>query len=251
MRILLTNDDGINAMGLRALHRALTQAGHDVLTVAPASEQSGVSSAMTLHTPLRFHHVIEDDFTGYAVGGTPVDCVKLAIHELCTERPDLVISGINAGNNAGVDVFYSGTVGAAMEAAFLNYPSLAVSRRPFAGDDPAGYAEQTAALVARIPWASLPPHRVLNLNFPPCPPARVRGLRLCGLSMVMWRTHYEERKDPRNRSYWWLADVMPAPEAETAGSDFALLAQHYATLTPLQLDLTDHALMRQLEEFQW
>lgn len=247
MRILLTNDDGLHAMGLRALYHALTCAGHEVLAVAPATEQSGVSSALTLHDPLRFREVRDDDFTGIAVSGTPVDCVKLAIHHLCASPPDLVVSGMNAGSNAGVDVFYSGTVAAAVEAAFLGYPAFAVSRRMFAGDDPTGYAEKAVDILNRLPWADMPPRRVLNLNFPACPVTRMRGLRLADLSMLMWRGRYEERKDPREHSYWWLTDSMPSFD-QNSETDFALLAEGYATLTPMQLDLTDRELMERLKD---
>lgn len=223
VHILLTNDDGINAVGLRALHETFTAHGHTVTVVAPETEQSGVSSSVTIHAPLRFRTVYDGDFSGVSLAGTPVDCVKFAVTTLCSTPPDLVVSGLNAGNNAGVDVFYSGTVAAAVEAAFLDLPALAVSRRMFANDDPLGYAEKTACIVDQIDWQSVPKKRLLNLNYPACSPAQVKGLRVCGLSMLMWRTEYVERKDPRDRPYWWLSDAMPTPAGDASSTDFALL----------------------------
>ena len=255
MRILLTNDDGINAIGLRALAAALAGAGHAVTVVAPSSEQSGVSSCLTLHSPLRVTEVDEDNaygksanerLKGFTVSGTPVDCVKLGVTTLLEESPDLVVSGINAGFNIGMDVFYSGTAAAAMEAAWLGYPGLAVSRGLHPGDDPAGCARITAELIERIDWANLPPQRALNLNFPRLAPQEAKGPRVCPISMSPWTACYERREDPRGRPYWWIAGVMSRPDAEPE-TDCALVMQGWITLSALHVDINDAALNARLE----
>lgn len=247
MRILLTNDDGIHADGLRAMYHALVQAGHEVYAFAPETEQSGVSGAITFHMPLRVREIRDGAFTGHSVSGTPVDCVKLALTTLLPARPELVVSGINAGSNLGGDVYYSGTLGAAVEGAFLGLPALAVSRRMQGRSEPGfeSVAQHAADFIGRIAWAALPPKRVLNLNFPACPVHEARGLRLCPLSLTTWDDAYLRREDPRGRPYWWLHGELP-PSSPTPRTDSELVREGWITLTPLQLDLTDAGLMTRL-----
>jgi 5'-nucleotidase len=166
MNILLANDDGIQAVGLRALYHALVEAGHEVHVVAPVTEQSAVGHAVTLSMPVRVKEFREDGFYGRGVYGTPVDCVKLGLSTLLDEKPDLVLSGINAGANVGVDILYSGTVSAATEGALMEIPSMAVSMDNFNPVDLSGQARYTADLLPRIPWEKLPRKCVINLNFP-------------------------------------------------------------------------------------
>lgn len=253
MRILLTNDDGIHAGGLRTLFHTLVRDGHEVLAVAPETEQSGVSSSITLRQPLRVREVRDGAFHGQGVGGTPVDCVKLAITSLLHPRPDLVVSGVNAGSNLGTDVLYSGTVGAAVEAALLGVPALAVSRRMthdgelVEHDEQEAAATYTARFISRFDWTTLPSPRVLNLNFPAAV-TQARGLRVCPLSSFTWADSYVRREDPRGRPYWWLDGTLP-PLGTAPVTDSELVREGWVTLTPLRLDLTDAALTRELACF--
>lgn len=247
MDILLTNDDGINAVGLRALYRAFRDAGHTVRVVAPVTEQSAVGHAITLFSPLRVVEVQEVGFEGLGVVGTPADCVKLAVHHVLVRRPDLVVSGINAGANVGVDVLYSGTVSAATEGALAGIRALAVSVDDFRPRDLSAQAVCTAAFVEDFPWASLPPLTVLNLNFPAGPLPYPPYIEVCPQTSVTYRDWYIERADPRGRPYYWLGGVIPE-ELVQSGTDRALLSQGCITLTPLTFDLTHWAFLNVLRD---
>lgn len=239
MDVLLTNDDGIRAPGLRALYAALREAGHTVHVVAPMRQQSGVGHSLTVFDPLRAEHIEEGDFAGTGLYGTPTDCVKLALACLLPRRPDLVMSGINAGANVGPDILYSGTVGAATEAAHEALPTLAVScdvASPH--DDLLPQARHAVALAARIDWSWLAPRRVVNVNYPRCPLHEARGVRVCPQTGAVWKNAYLERKDPRGEPYWWLVGEIP-PQTINAGSDKDLLNRGYITVTPLRFDFTD------------
>lgn len=246
MDVLLTNDDGIFARGLRALHTALVRAGHTVHTVAPMYQQSGVGHSLTVFEPLRTKDIRDGEFRGTAVYGTPTDCVKLGLGCLVPQRPDLVIAGINHGPNSGPDIFYSGTVGAAAEAAHDRVASMAVSHGGF---ESAGELEKAArhavALAERIDWHGLPPGRVVNVNYPACGFAELQGVSVCRQSGAVWRNIYSERKDPRGASYWWLEGDIP-PESIEPGSDRDMLARGYVTITPLCFEYTDGQSVRLL-----
>ncbi|MBN2140072.1 MAG: 5'/3'-nucleotidase SurE [Desulfovibrionaceae bacterium] len=240
MDILLTNDDGIQALGLRALYRALTRAGHRVHVVAPVTEQSAVGHAVTMSLPLRVREFSESDFFGLGVSGTPADCVKLGLTTLLDQPPDLVVSGINSGANVGVDILYSGTVSAATEGALMSVPALAVSVDDFKPRDLSGQAEYCAGLIPGIPWAEVPEKTILNLNFPSCPVAQAGPLVVCPHTRVSYRDWYVERLDPRGNPYYWLEGVIP-PDRISPGKDRALLSQGHVTLTPLRFDFNDQA----------
>lgn len=246
MRILLTNDDGIQAHGLRVLFKVFKEAGHEVHCVAPVTEQSAVGHAVTIAMPLRVKEFKENGFRGHGVYGTPVDCVKLALSALLPDKPDLVVSGINAGANVGVDLLYSGTVSAATEGAFMGFPALAVSYDDF---NHAGLTDEHGRYVVdmaeRLPLRNLPHKCVLNLNFPPKPMAECKELRICRHTSAMWEDWYDERKDPRGRPYYWLTGVIP-PEKVSADTDRALLTAGHVTLTPLRFDFTDYELITSL-----
>lgn len=238
MRILLTNDDGIQALGLRALYRAMIQAGHEVFVVAPVQEQSAVGHAITFLTPLRAVEFKEDGFRGLGVTGTPADCVKLGLTTLIKPAPDLVLSGINKGANVGVDIVYSGTVSAATEGVLMGTPSMAVSVDDFQPTDLGDQAAYAASLLPRIPWDAIPDKTLLNLNFPPGIFSNCKGLKVCPHTKAAYKDWYEERKDPRGRPYYWLDGSIP-PENIRPGTDRALLTEGWATLTPLRFDFND------------
>lgn len=245
MKILLTNDDGIQAVGLRSLYHALKRAGHEVHVVAPVTEMSAVGHAVTLAAPLRVKTFTENGFSGQAVSGTPADCVKLGLTTLLPSAPDLVVSGINAGANVGVDILYSGTVSAATEGALMGFPALAVSFDGFSPSDLSAQGDSTASFIAKVDWAGLPGHCVLNLNFPDRPLAEIKGLKVCPQTRAAYEDWYEERTDPRGAKYYWLTGVIP-PERVLAGQDRALLTEGFMTLTPLRFDFTDHETMERL-----
>ncbi len=238
MIIALTNDDGVQAAGLRALYKVLLEQGHAVRVVAPVTEQSAVGHAITIRDPLRIRHFSENGFAGIGVFGTPADCVKLGLSQLLEEKPDLVISGINAGANVGPDIMYSGTVAAAREAASMGFPALAVSYDSFITGDMTEHARFAVALMQRIPWGDVPERRVLNLNLPKGPMSDCKGLRLCPQTSAVWRDWYHKRTDPRGAPYWWLDGTIP-PDLVAPGTDRALLTEGWATLTPLRFDFTD------------
>ncbi|MCA9237446.1 MAG: 5'/3'-nucleotidase SurE [Planctomycetales bacterium] len=237
MHILLTNDDGIYAPGLAALERALQSLG-TVTVVAPLAEQSGVGHAITYLTPLMCREVYDGDRRrGWAVEGSPADCVKLAVARLCPERPDLVVSGINSGQNAGINVLYSGTVAAAIEGAFFGITSIAVSLEY---DEQARYDEAAAVaagLIRQILDQKDPDPQLYNLNIPTAAleaPAEVCVAPMC---VVPWGEQYETRRDPRGRLYYWATGKQPTPP-EDKDTDLSLLREGKITITPLAFDMT-------------
>ena len=238
MIIALTNDDGIQAPGLRAMYSALTGAGHTVHCVAPVTEQSAVGHAVTLSMPLRIKEFKENGFRGKGVYGTPVDCVKLGLTSLIDEKIDLVISGINAGANVGPDILYSGTVSAATEGASMGYPSMAVSFDNFRPEDLSQQAEFAVQLAENLPWPALPRRCVVNVNFPNLSMDETKGLRICPQTSATWKDHYVHNEDPRGGSYWWLDGEIPKEDV-AMGTDRDLLSEGYVTLTPLKFDFTD------------
>lgn len=246
MRVLLTNDDGIQAPGLRSLYEALARAGHEVHVVAPAAEQSAVGHALTFLTPIRADRFRQDGFEGYAVTGTPVDCVKLGVSTLMDEPPDIVVSGINKGANVGVDIVYSGTVSAATEGALMNISALSVSMDDFTPRPLDEQAEYAVALMGEVPWESIPPKTLLNLNFPNRPLSEALEMRCCEHTRVPYRDWYVERKDPRGRPYYWLEGEIP-PGMINPERDRALLTKGHITLTPLTFEFTDRTTLELLE----
>lgn len=238
MKILLTNDDGIQAVGLRSLHKALVAAGHEVHVYAPVAEQSAVGHAVTIAMPLRVKEFREEGFLGFGVSGTPADCVKLALTTFFETPPDVVVSGINAGANVGVDILYSGTVAAATEAALMGARSLAVSYDGFLPVNLADQASYAASLLTRIPWRQLPGRTVMNLNFPDMAMDQVKGLKVCAHTDAMYHDWFEKRSDPRGHPYYWLTGEIPREKVDPA-TDRALLWQGYVTLTPLRFHFTD------------
>ena len=245
MDILLTNDDGIRAVGLRALYGALTHAGHRVHVAAPMTEQSAVGHSVTLFSPLRVKEVEEKGFSGLGISGTPADCVKLALSHLLPRRPDVIVSGINAGANVGVDVLYSGTVSAATEGALAGIPAMAVSVDDFHPEELSAQAEYATRLLNEEFWGAFPRHCVLNLNFPAGRLDQAKGLKVCRQTGSTYRDWYDERKDPRGNPYFWLCGVIPE-ENVAPDTDRGCLSDGYITVTPLPFDLTHAAYLETL-----
>ena len=248
MRILLTNDDGIYAPGLRALRSELLALGQ-VTVVAPASEQSAVGHSITLLTPLIVQEVRDEQngFLGWAVEGKPADCVKVALLELLPDPPDLVVSGLNAGSNAGINVLYSGTVAAAIEAAFFNQVSFAVSLE-YTKPGPLDFPR--AAAIGRRVIEQILSHRptpgtLFNINIPSLDRGPVRGVRVVPQNVVPYRETLDRRVDPRGRVYFWTNADLSCPDPHP-DSDVSALAEGYVTVTPLQFNLTHAALLEEM-----
>lgn len=251
MRILLTNDDGVYAPGLAAFYRALAT-DHEVCVVAPQTVQSAGAHSITIRHPLVCQPLrVRREFDAVAVEGTPADCVKLALNVLLTPKPDLVVSGINAGQNTGIHVIYSGTVAAAIEAGIMGLPAVAVSLQFSEQMDferSAGIARQIIDHLERR--GQLLPGRVFNLNIPELGPGRPRGLRIAPQSTRAMSEAMEKRTDPNGREYYWLnGDFANLADDDT--TDRSALRDGYACLTPLQFDLTDRATLEQMRDWTW
>ena len=247
MRILLTNDDGVYAPGLAALEQQLRHLG-EVIVIAPATEQSGVSHSITFLTPLTCKSIHRDGrHWAWAVEGSPADCVKLAICELLKDNPvDLVVSGINSGLNAGINVLYSGTVAAAIEGVFFGTTSVAVSLEY---DEDADF--QTAAVIARnairgIIKQPAAEGKLFNLNIPTAATESPKEVKVVPMGLDQYGRSYEKRQDPGGRDYYWALWSEPEnPPAESA--DVTELRKGNVTLTPLKFDLTEKALVEEMK----
>ena len=253
MLILLTNDDGIRHPGLVAMYRELIKLG-EVHVVAPETVQSATGHGVTISTPLLTDRVtVEDTFTGIAVDGRPADCVKLAVAKLLPRQPDLVISGINSGANVGINVIYSGTVAAAIEAAFLGLPSIALSlylRKEVITDYKVA-AKRAMGVIEQILAAGLTAGQTVSVNLPAVPadqqPAGIKVVRQC---VRPWVDNYEKRQDPRGRDYYWNSSIFTLRSTDE-DTDVAALRDQYITVTPLQFDLTSYAMMRDWGSREW
>ncbi len=241
MRILLTNDDGVRAPGLKVLENIARQFSDDVWTVAPTEEQSGAGHSLTLTRPLRLRKLGERRF---CVTGTPTDAVMMAIAWILKdEPPDLLLSGVNRGANLGEDVSYSGTVSAAMEGALAGIPSIALSQsyaKEGMGDTvPFAAAEAWADEVLRpLIGAPMAPRTLVNVNFPALPPDEVRGVRVVRQGLRDYgRLRIDQRTDPRGYHYYWFG-LRPMPHTPGHATDLEALADGFVSVTPLHLDLT-------------
>ncbi len=246
MKMLVTNDDGIAAPGIKALAEALKELG-DVTVVAPDRERSAVGHSLTLHSPLR---VFELRDGWYAVDGTPTDCVNMGIHSLLPYKPDLVVSGINHGGNMGDDITYSGTVAAAMEANLMGIPALAVSLATFGPTGHFSDAARVAVHVVReILRQGLPTDTFLNLNVPNLPYGDIKPIRITRQGKRSFVGKIVDKTDPRGRKYYWIGSEEPS-FLDDEGTDFNAVGNGHASITPLHLDLTNHRAMETLKQWQ-
>lgn len=241
MKILLSNDDGFLAPGLKTLAKVLREIA-DITIVAPDRNRSGASNSLTLDNPLR---VIQADQDVFSVNGTPTDCVHLAVTGLLTEMPDMVVSGINEGSNLSDDVLYSGTVAAATEGRFLGLPSIAIS---LAGPKCQHYdtaAEVGKILVQNLRKDPLPRDTILNVNVPDLPYSDLRGFQVTRLGTRHIAEPTIKAADPRGRKIYWIG--QPGPEEDAGpGTDFYAVNMGYVSITPLHLDLTHYKVFEQL-----
>jgi 5'-nucleotidase len=254
LKILLANDDGIYAPGLRALHDALQELGH-VLVVAPATEQSGVGHSITYLTPLTCKEVfINDEFFGWAVDGSPADCVKLGVAELAGGPVDLIVSGINGGLNAGINVLYSGTVAAAIEGAFFRIPSIAVSLEHDPHADFAAAAQLAVKLIRQIMEHQGDARELYNINIPTAATRMHRSgtmpeVHCVPMGVERYGDHYIKRQDPKGRNYYWSTNDPP-PKPTDHETDLNALAVGHITVTPLQFNMTKQHLLDRMSSWQ-
>jgi 5'-nucleotidase len=246
-RILVSNDDGSEAPGIKLLEKIAAELSRDVWTVAPEQEQSGASHSLTTRRPLRMREVAP---RRYVVDGTPTDCILLAAKRLFRDRhPDLVLSGVNSGANLGEDLIYSGTVAAAMEAALLGIPAIALSQGYRDGEKipwetAAAFVPDIIRRLARLAW---PRDTLVNVNFPGVKPDAVRGIAVTRQGRRVLSDNLTERLDPRGRPYYWIGPIREAGIAQP-GTDLAAIAEHRVSVTPVYLDLTNHRALGGLEE---
>lgn len=251
-QILVTNDDGIHAPGIRALATAMRELG-DVVMVAPDNEKSAVGHAITIADPIRIQKITNSDqIPGYAVKGTPADCVKIAVQSLLDSPPDIIISGINAGANVGNNVIYSGTVSAATEGTMLKIPSMAISLDCIkVTPDNFSTAQMIAKQMVRsLLRYSLPDGTLLNVNVPHLAESQIRGIRVTRQGDVFYRDYFEKREDPRGRLYYWMTGDMVDP-TDDPDTDSQALADGWVSVSPIHYQLTNMDFLDELKSWSF
>lgn len=244
MKILLTNDDGYTTPGIQTLYDILARR-HTVVMIAPDREKSAVSHGITLNQPMRMEPIqLNGSGRGYAVRGTPADCVKLGLFEIFDTPPDLLISGINPGCNIGIDINYSGTVSAAREGTLNGIPSLAASIRVGKVMDFENMARFVAKTAEKVLTTGLPTGTFLNINAPDGPLDQVRGTKITRQSFKNISNRFDKRQDPKNRSYFWYSGQEI--DQNDPDTDLNAVLNGYMSITPIRCDVTDYAAMAEL-----
>lgn len=248
--ILITNDDGITAPGIRALVDAVRDLGR-IVVVAPDSPQSGMGHAITIGEPLRLNRIdIFEGVDAWQCSGTPADCVKLARDKVLHDKPDICLSGINHGPNHSINVIYSGTMSAAMEAAIEDIPSAGFSLFNFDHDADFSVAAKVARNIAeRMLAQPMPAHILLNVNVPNATEATFKGVKICRQAYARWQEQFDHRTDPRGKDYYWMVGKFLNLDKGT-GTDVEALRDGYASIVPVTIDLTDLKMKKWLEE-EW
>ncbi|HBQ28709.1 5'-nucleotidase [Peptococcaceae bacterium SCADC1_2_3] len=250
MRILISNDDGIQAEGLKALINSLQEVEDiELYVAAPDRERSAAGHGITVHRPLRVKTVDISFGQEWAVDGTPADCVKLAIEALLPEPPDLVITGINQGPNLGTDVLYSGTVSAAIEGVINGFQSLAVSLASYTYHDFALAQNFIKQVLSLIKKRGIPSGTLLNINIPA---GHWRGVKITRLGNRRYINVFDKRTDPRGRIYYWMGgQPMDIEDNNNNDTDVGAIKAQYISITPIQLDLTDYRTIIKLQHWPW
>lgn len=246
--ILITNDDDITSKGIRSLVEAVRELG-TVVVVAPDSPQSGMGHAITIGNPLRMTKVnIFDGIESYQTSGTPVDCVKLAVDKILQGKPDICLSGINHGANHSINVIYSGTMSAAMEAAIENIPSIGFSLLDYSNDADFTAAKQIVhKMVSEILGKKMPDHFLLNVNIPKGTPEEIKGIKICKQAYAKYEEDFNERLDPHGKKYYWLTGEFVNFD-KARDTDVWALANNYVSVVPVQFDLTNYDLKKKLTD---
>ncbi|MBE9170073.1 5'/3'-nucleotidase SurE [Pleurocapsales cyanobacterium LEGE 06147] len=262
LKILISNDDGIFAVGVRTLANTLAKAGHQVTVVCPDRERSATGHGLTLHQPIRaeeVNSVFHPAVTAWSCSGTPADCVKFALNAVLDSRPDFVLSGINHGPNLGTDILYSGTVSAAMEGMLEGIPSIAISLASFTCDEFQTAANFTRQLIGQLTLVGLPQATLLSVNIPPLAAEEIAGVTITRQGLRRYIENFQQRLDPRGKSYYWLAgeiiEDIPQPEDPNLPphilTDVQAIRDGYITITPLQYNLTDVVIAKHLYRYDW
>jgi 5'-nucleotidase len=248
--ILISNDDGITAPGIKALVEAMKPLG-DLVIVAPDGPQSGMGHAVTISKPLRLERTdIYGDISAYQCSGTPADCVKLAVDKVLHRKPDLLVSGINHGSNSSINVIYSGTMSAAMEGGIEGIPSVGFSLCNYAYDADFSLAASVAQRVAKnIIQNGLPQGVLLNVNVPYLPANEYKGMKVCRQALAKWQEDFDERHDPNGRKYYWLTGKFVNMDKGIDTDEWAL-ANGYASIVPVHFDLTAHHALQHLNSWE-
>ena len=246
-KILITNDDGIYSRGIKLLAKTLKQIGK-VTVAAPLTEQSAVGHSITMKYPLRISKVYENgEFFGYAIDGTPADCVKMGIRNIMKEKPDLVVSGINHGSYVAINIIYSGTVSAAREAAIMDAQAIAIS---LANHKPVHLetAAKAALIVSKFVLENpLPNGVILNVNVPDIAIEHVKGFLFTKQGLSKWDDYYEERMDPYGNNYYWLKGEMLNLD-DKINADIIAVKNNFISITPIHFDLTEYSLLEKLQD---
>jgi 5'-nucleotidase len=248
--ILVTNDDGITAPGLRFLIRQMNEMG-EVVVVAPEGPQSGMGHAITINATLRCDEITVNDGPqrDFSCSGTPVDCVKMAVNVVLDRRPDLIVSGINHGSNASINVIYSGTMSAAVEGALEGIPSVGFSLLDYSWDADFSHAEQPIRTIIREVMSNgLPKGTCLNVNIPKHSTEPIRGIKVCRQADANWTEEFDRREDPRGRSYYWLTGRFEVFDKGEDTDEWAL-AHNYVSVVPIETDFTAHHFMGELNRW--
>jgi 5'-nucleotidase len=248
LNILISNDDGIDSPGIKALAAALKEIGN-VTVVAPRTEQSAVGHAITMKIPLRVTEYYNNgEFFGYAVEGTPADCVKMGIRNILGYSPDIVVSGINHGSNTAINIIYSGTVSAAREAAIMDVPSIAISVTSHEAKD-FGFSQKVAKkLTGLVVEKGIPKGTLLNVNVPNLPEEEIVGIVVTKQGKSKWDDIYEERIDPYGKGYYWLTGKLIELDNNLESDQFAI-KNNYVAVTPVHFDLTDYATYERIKKW--
>jgi 5'-nucleotidase len=248
--LLVSNDDGVDAKGIRSLIEVVRPLGR-VLVVAPADPHSGMSHAITVKVPLRIEKVLEEkDLLIYKCYGTPVDCVKMAFNHLLTDKPDLLVSGINHGSNASTSVFYSGTMGAVLEGCINEVPSVGFSLLNLDYDADFSAAMHFAGrIIRKVLQNGLPLSVCLNVNIPDGPLESIAGIKICRQNKGYWKEEFDKRIDPMGRNYFWLTGNFYNTEPEATDTDEWALEHQYVSIVPQKTDLTCYDTLKSLSEW--
>ncbi len=246
--ILITNDDDITSKGIRSLVEAVKDLG-TVVVVAPDRPQSGMGHAITIGSPLRMNKMnLFGDVEAWQTSGTPVDCVKLAVDKILHRKPDLCLSGINHGANHSINVIYSGTMSAAMEASIEGIPSIGFSLLDYSYDADFTAAKQTVhTIVSAILNKKIDKHFLLNVNIPALPPEKIKGIKICKQAYAKYEEDFSERLDPHGKKYYWLTGAFKNFD-KGRDTDVWALEHGYVSAVPVQFDLTNYSLKKKLEK---
>jgi len=246
-KILISNDDGIFAPGIRALWEAMSEIG-DPIVVAPDTERSAVGHAITITDPLRVVPVHRSGgFEGLAVSGTPADCAKIAIKSILDEKPDLMISGINSGSNIGTNLIYSGTISAATEGTMLGIPSIAISLDSYASDEYRGAKKAAIDIAENVLNYGVPKGTLINVNVPYCPPEDIKGMKITKQGNQYFKDQFEKREDPRGRTYYWMKGNIIDKDEELM-YDGKAVSEKYISITPIQFNMTNESAIPDLKD---